>query len=77
MDLRQNILRGDISSPSVKSLHTIILKPKMAYAIKHDICPIIDCLFIVSDKYCIRVQKNLTTLFDDASRGETFFFFLF
>ena len=48
MDLRQNIVKGDISCPAVKSLHTIILKPKIAYATKQARCPVIVCLFIVS-----------------------------
>ena len=37
---KQNNPSGDIKARFDKSLHTMILKPKMEYATKHAICPI-------------------------------------
>lgn len=57
MALRQKIVSGDSKCPLVKSLHTIILKPKMAYAAKQAKCPNIDKLFFIFSLKKNRLQK--------------------
>ena len=48
MDLRQKIASGEIRLPLVRSLQTIMLNPKIAYAIKHARCPTIESFLIIS-----------------------------
>ena len=57
MALRQKMVSGESKCPLVKSLHTIMLKPKMAYAAKQAKCPKIDKLFFIIDGLKYRLQN--------------------
>ena len=45
---RQKIVIGDMYCPLVRSLQMIMLKPNMAYAVKHARWPMIESLLIIS-----------------------------
>jgi len=40
IDRKQNSAMGEMALLLVRSLHTMMFTPKIAYAIKHAICPI-------------------------------------
>lgn len=53
----QNNAMGETIFPLVKSLHTMILNPNIAYAAKHAICPIVELFFVIGYSFLIAKRR--------------------
>lgn len=73
--LSVKIAIGEIRCPPVRSLHTMILTPKIAYAVKHAACPASLLLFSILDYPVLRfsVEKVVHDFCESQTSDEYLF----